>query len=539
MRDKKVDFPPSDGLVHEYCRDFMEKVFYFCLRKTGSTQAAEELCSDISLAVIAALRKGVRPENFAAWVWQVARNRHADYAESRRKTRERSAGEDISEYELEDGSEHFEDRLIREEELKLIRRELAFISSDYRDILTAFYIDDLSLKDISRSLNLPENTVKSRLFRARKILKEGINMAREFGPKSYKPEEVIFNGSGWFPANNSPFDEVKKKIPKNILLEASNNPETAEELAIALGVAMPYMEDEIEGLLRTTLLKKVGGKYITNIPILSRDIQKKLYDVQIGSSNEGADLLQSVAEYSLPKIKALGCIRNGRITDNELLWYIADGVLRSAKCLPLSPAVRENGEKWLLVGFEEYDHPAYGGIDNRSTATDNMAFARQTVCGFGGSEDNPDVEFAAGSITLLADVIKNGRKVTELSESEKLLWKNVEGVYAHTEPDGSVTPDILVFEGKISSDCTPQVCADIFKSHPDFEELRQLCKKVREELVKILREDSSPVIAGQIELTAEMTDRFGDIILEELAERRTLKPLIGPDRYKGTSWILV
>ncbi len=539
MRENKTVLAPSNGLIHEYCRDYMEKVFYFCLKKTGCPSAAEELCSDISLAVIAALRKGVRPESFAAWVWQVARNRHADYAESRRRSRERSAGEDISEYELEDGSEHFEDRLIREEELRLIRRELAFISSDYRDILTAFYIEDRSLKDISRSLNLPENTVKSRLFRARKILKEGMNMAREFGPKSYKPEEVSFNGSGWFPANNSPFDEVKKKIPKNILLEASNNPETAEELAIALGVAMPYMEDEIDGLIRTTLLKKVGGKYITNIPILSRDIQKKLYDVQLSHSNEGADLLQSVAEYALPKIKALGCIRNGRISDNELLWYIADGILRNTKYLSPAPTVRENGEKWQLVGFEEYDRPAYGGINNQSTATDKMAFARQTVCGFGGSEDNPDVEFSMGSITLLADVIKNGRKVSDFSESEKLLWKNVEGVYAHTESDGSVTPDILVFAGKISSDYMPQVCADIFKSHPDFEELKQLCKEVREELVEILREDSSPVIAGQIELTAEMTDRFGDIILEELAERRTLRPLTGSDRYKGTSWILV
>ena len=364
-------------------------------------------------------------------------------------------------------------------------------------------------------------------------------MAREFGPKSYKPEEVSFNGSGWFPADRFPFDEVKKKIPKNILLEASNNPETAEELAIALGVALPYMEDEIDGLVRTTLLKKVGNKYITNIPILSRDIQKKLYGVQFSHSNEGADLVKIISEYALPKIKALGCVRNGKITDNELLWYISDAILRGTEQPSPAPAVREDGEKWQFVGFEEYDRPAYGGLDNQSAATDKMSFARQTVCGFGGDSDNPEIKFSMGSITLLADVIKNGRKVSDLSESEKLLWESVEGVYAHTEPDGSVTPDILVFEGAMSSKYTPQVCLDILASHPAFEELSELRRSVQKELVGILREDNSPIIADQIELTAKMTDRFGDIVMEELVERSALKPLTGSDRFKGTSWILV
>lgn len=539
MRENQTVITPADELIHEYCRGFMEKVFYFCLRKTGNPSSAEELCSDISLAVMTALRKGIRPENFAAWVWQVARNRHADYAESRRKTRERSCGDDISEYELDDGSEPMDDKLVREEELNLLRRELAFISCDYRNVLVAFYIDDRSLKDISRSLNLPENTVKSKLHRARKILKEGINMAREFGTKSYKPEEVSFSGSGWFPATDSPYDAVKKKIAKNILLEASNNPETAEELAMALGIAMPYMEEEIDDLVRVTLLKKVGDKYITNIPILSREIQKKLYDIQLGHAAESAELVKNIAEYALPRIKALGCIRNGKITDNELMWWISDDIIRNTSPLFPAPKVRENGEKWQLVGFEKADHPAFGGLDNNSTASNGFSFARQTVVGLGGDCDLPKDQIRTVPIALLADVIRNDRNVSTFTESEKQLWKEVEGVYAHTEPDGSVVPDILVFEGGTTFRTAPQASIDIYACNPDYEKFKALQEKVRKELIDALTKDNSPLIADQMSLIASMSNRFCDITLMRLVDSGALTPLTGSDRFKGTSWILI
>ena len=38
------------ALAHKYADEYMEKVFYFCLKKTGSRQEAEDLSSDISLA---------------------------------------------------------------------------------------------------------------------------------------------------------------------------------------------------------------------------------------------------------------------------------------------------------------------------------------------------------------------------------------------------------------------------------------------------------------------------------------------------------
>ena len=47
-----------------------------------------------------------------------------------------------------------------------------FLSEDQKLVITLFYYDDYSLKEIANILNIPEGTVKSRLSKARDILKE-------------------------------------------------------------------------------------------------------------------------------------------------------------------------------------------------------------------------------------------------------------------------------------------------------------------------------------------------------------------------------
>lgn len=55
-----------------------------------------------------------------------------------------------------------------------------------------FAAEDRSVQDIADAPGIPRGTVLARLHRARKHMKEGMNMAREFGIRSYKPEEIEF-----------------------------------------------------------------------------------------------------------------------------------------------------------------------------------------------------------------------------------------------------------------------------------------------------------------------------------------------------------
>lgn len=162
-----------DRLIRAFAENYMEKLFYFCLKKTGSHEEAEDLTQDITLQVMVALNKGTVPESFSAWVWQIARNRYSVWAKEKHNRRASVTGSDIGDYEIGVESENVLDERVHAEQLALLRRELAFIKSDYRNIVVAYYLEDKNVREIAGLLSLPTNTVKSRLLRAREILKVG------------------------------------------------------------------------------------------------------------------------------------------------------------------------------------------------------------------------------------------------------------------------------------------------------------------------------------------------------------------------------
>ena len=126
-----------DQLLNEFAENYMEKLFYFCLKKTGSHTEAEDLTQDIALQILTALNKGTIPTSFSAWIWQIVRNRYSVWAKEKHNRNESVTGFDIGDYEIEDESENILDEMIHTEQMALLRRELAFIKSIYRDIVVA------------------------------------------------------------------------------------------------------------------------------------------------------------------------------------------------------------------------------------------------------------------------------------------------------------------------------------------------------------------------------------------------------------------
>ncbi|MDD4774020.1 MAG: sigma-70 family RNA polymerase sigma factor [Eubacteriales bacterium] len=380
-------------LAKLYTSEYMANVFYFCLRKTGNAYEAEDLTQDISMCVCSELRRGTEPANFSAWVWRIAKNRYSVWAERKHKKSDFVSGADIDDFEPADETA-IENELIQNEDMSLLRRELAFISSDYRNIIVAFYIDDIKAKDIASRLNLPEGTVRSKLLRARKILKEGMGMARDFGKMSYKPEEVGFIMNGICGKYGEPWTIFNHKLSKNILLAAYRTPSAAEELAIELGVALPYMEDELEKMVAATLLRKNGVKYETNIFIVSADAQERIYANSREIAPELTQVLTALLEFEVKNNNEYSPRWNEGYQPYEdakwaLLMKLVDrvhfGVLREyeKQAGEQSPAglgkwghtLRPNGGEWDLLGLEAYtgDRPAFVGLHGCVDTPDYIA----------------------------------------------------------------------------------------------------------------------------------------------------------------------
>ncbi len=70
---------------------------------------------------------------------------------------------------------------------------------------------------------------------------------------------------------------MEQTLYANILLEAYGNPSSASELSLELGVALPYMKNELEYLTRETFLIKKDNRYQTSFPIISRSAQENVH----------------------------------------------------------------------------------------------------------------------------------------------------------------------------------------------------------------------------------------------------------------------
>lgn len=342
-------------LLERYTGDYLGKIFYFCLKKAGSEEDAAELASNINYEVIKALDKGRIPDNFDAWVWAVARNQWARWATGRfYKTPEQV---DIQEYEeVLSSEENLLETVAHREELAMVRRELAFIRSDYRQILVTHYFDEMSVSEIARRFSIPVGTVKTKLQSSRKILKEGMNMAREFGQRSFKPETIGFSASGSQPSG-LPWSAVSRMIPVNILCEANNNPSTVEELSMELGIAMPYMEEEVKLLEDAELLRKVEkDKYLTNFFIAPKECQNEINEICCRYAEASYGKIWGIAQKLLEFMKEKGELR-GAVSEENAVAYLA---FRTEWCLESEVAPeniftkfkRKDGGTWGFLGRE-------------------------------------------------------------------------------------------------------------------------------------------------------------------------------------------
>ena len=504
-----------ERMIQEFAENYMEKLFYFCLKKTGNQVEAEDLTQEIALQIISSLNKGTIPTSFSAWVWQIARNRYAGWAKEKHRRQEAVSSSDIGDYEIEDTSENILDEMIHREEMSLLRRELAFIKSDYRNIVVAYYIENKSIRQIALALTLPENTVKSRLFRAREILKEGMNMAREFGKRSYKPEDISFAASGSQPSG-LPWKAVQRKIPNNILLQASNNPSTLEELSIELGIALPYMEEEVEILHRATLLEKQGDKYITNFFILDKDCRMEIYHALRNTAQERSTLIREFIDDKLADIRALG-IAGSHIDDNtirfwlvpDLIDYLIQNTTKAGN--GYAPQKRANGETWGFVGYEMADlgeeivmgHNGCGSWPNMFWSYKYGAILWDQ-CG------EPSYEEAM----LLIDAIRKNRPIASFSDVEKRTWDWIEGRYAHASEDGYVVPDVLV----VTKENHKRI-HQLFCEHKNYEKIAQNVMDAYEKLENIFKKYSHQVLHNNLgynirmELYAMRMMAYHDLVL--------------------------
>ena len=149
-----------EGIVQKYQRPLYNLAF----RMLSSTQDAEEIVQSAFVRAFESIHTFHQEKKFYSWLYRIAINESINFRKKQQwlnpiaeeiVTTERNQEEIVSQLETKEK----------------VQQAIAKLKSDYQTIIILKHFQDLSYDEIGAILRIPEKTVKSRLFTARKELK--------------------------------------------------------------------------------------------------------------------------------------------------------------------------------------------------------------------------------------------------------------------------------------------------------------------------------------------------------------------------------
>jgi RNA polymerase sigma-70 factor (ECF subfamily) len=144
------------------------KVYRFVLRLVSNPTTAEDLISEVFLDVWRQASRFEARSQVSTWLLAIARFK----ALSALRKRPEEALDDEKTAAIEDTADDPEVTAQKKDKSAILRKCLEGLSPDHREIIDLVYYHEKSVEEVAEIVGIPEATVKTRMFYARKKLSE-------------------------------------------------------------------------------------------------------------------------------------------------------------------------------------------------------------------------------------------------------------------------------------------------------------------------------------------------------------------------------
>ncbi|NQV77724.1 MAG: RNA polymerase sigma factor [Lutibacter sp.] len=161
-----------NGNVNAYAflvEKYKHMVYTLTIRIVKNREEAEEISQDAFVKAFKKLDSFKGESKFSTWIYKIAYYASLDVIKKNKRFVNSENIDDFNEGDLGNIQDALE-YLYENERKKVINDALLKLNEDERIILTLYYFEELSVKEISKVVNLSEDNIKTKLFRSRKKL---------------------------------------------------------------------------------------------------------------------------------------------------------------------------------------------------------------------------------------------------------------------------------------------------------------------------------------------------------------------------------
>ncbi|MEE8363833.1 MAG: sigma-70 family RNA polymerase sigma factor [Dehalococcoidia bacterium] len=168
-RSRRGDLSAFNQLVARY----QDLVFSVTLRLVSNHATAEDITQEAFISAFRSIGR-LRGDNFRAWILRIARNAAYDAMRRTKRRPEESIEEQVVTLgeTLASGEESPEDHALRQDLARAIARGLDELPRDQRMAIVLIDIEGLSYDETASATDVSIGTVKSRLNRGRRKMRE-------------------------------------------------------------------------------------------------------------------------------------------------------------------------------------------------------------------------------------------------------------------------------------------------------------------------------------------------------------------------------
>lgn len=170
-KSKNGDMDAFSELIASY----EKKIYNIALRMIGNREDAYDIAQEVCIKIYKNINSFKENSSFNTWVYRITSNVCIDEIRKRKDTIPFTIVKDSStefEMPIESPNNLPEDIIERKEKIEEIKKCIMELSPEYRIMIILRDVRGHSYEEISDILNLNLGTVKSRLSRARAILKD-------------------------------------------------------------------------------------------------------------------------------------------------------------------------------------------------------------------------------------------------------------------------------------------------------------------------------------------------------------------------------